>query len=118
MTLLSKAVAIADKVTQNLGMQGQVTHKMFTGDGGTGDPQYATKKRFAAIEQKVRQVRSFSGEMVTSTTKVTFVRPTPMGLEGGAHDLIVLPDGTGGPILSTGGPVDASGQLIAEAYLG
>ena len=118
MTLLSKAVAIADKVTQGLGMQAQVTHKLFTGDGGVGDAAYSVKTRKAVVEQKLRQVRSFSGELVASTTTVTFVRPTVMGVGGGAHDLIILPDGTGGPIVGVGAPVDASGQLIVEAYLG
>lgn len=118
MTLLSKAVAIADKVTLALGMQAKVTHKLFTGDGGVGDAAYTSKTRTAVVEQKLRQVRSFSGELVTSTATVTFVHPTPMGVEGGAHDKIILPDGSGGPVVGTGGPVDASGQLIVEAYLG
>lgn len=118
MTLLSDVVKVIDEVTQGLGMQAIVTHKVFTGDGGIGDAAYTIKKRKAAVTQKLRQVRSFSGELVASNTTVTFVRPTTMGVDGGAHDLIILADGTGGAVVGVSAPHDASNQLIAEAYLG
>lgn len=119
MTLLSNAVRIANKVTLGLRMQAQdgqqVTLKTFTGDGGVGAPVYSSKKRDAVVEKKLRQVRSFSGILTTSSVTVTFLDPT---VAVKPNDQIILADGTGGEVIGAGGPVDASGQLLTEAYIG
>ncbi len=115
MTLLFNAVRIADKVTKALKMQTRVTLKMFVSDGGKGDPTYKSSKYDAIVERKQRQVRSFSGELVLSTSSVTFVNGT---VNVGEHDVILLPDGSGGPVVGTSNPMDEGGKLITEAYLG
>lgn len=119
MTILSDAVAIANEVTNALEMQvagqQQILHRSFTGDGGVGAPQYKNQKRNAVVSKKTRQVRSFSGALVVSTTQVTFLNPRVVVKE---HDLIILADKSGGPVIGTASPVDASGVLMTEAYLG
>lgn len=115
MTLLSNAVAIANKVTKSLKFQAVVTHQSYVSDGGTGDPTYTSKKRDAIVSKKQRKVRSFSGELVASSSSVTFLDPK---VSVGQRDIILIPDGTGGEVVGTGGPVDASGQLMTEAYIG
>lgn len=119
MTLLSNAVRLANKVTLGLKMQAQgdkkVTLQKYLGDGGVGSPTYSSKKYDAVVEKKQRQVRTFSGELGVSGTTVTFLVPSIVVTE---RDRIVLADGTGGEVIAVGGPVDASGQLLLECYLG
>lgn len=118
MTLLSNAVALANKVTKGLKMQAQdsqqVTLKTYTGDGGRGNPTYDDALLDAIVEKKIRQVRTFGGLLAGSLHTVTFLDPAVSVRE---HDQIFLADGTGGDVLGSGGPVDASGQLMTEAYL-
>jgi len=59
-------------------------------------------------------VRTFAGILATSSHTVTFLDPAVVVRE---HDQVYLADGTGGDVMGSGGPVDASGQLITEAYL-
>jgi hypothetical protein len=113
MTILSQGVSIIDSVTKSLGMQGDVKHKMFTGDGGVGDAAFKTVNRQAAIEMKQRQFRTFSGELGVSKAVLTFTTPIPIT----EFDEIYLADGTGGKVMGVGTPVDATGHLIAEVYL-
>src|SRR6185503_18298322 len=105
MTLLSNAVAIADRVTRSLKMQAQdsqkVTLRSFTGDGGVGAPAYADKKYDAVVEKKQRQVRSFSGVLTMANATVTFLKPS---IRVKPNDQIVLADGTGGEVIGAGGP--------------
>lgn len=122
MSLLSGAVKIANDVTLSLGMQAQgakkVTLKKFSSDGGTGSPIYtpsAGTKYSAVVEKRQRQVRTFSGALAVSNTTVLFLDPA---IVVGEHDVIVLHDGSGGEVIGCGGPVDESGQLLTEVYLG
>lgn len=122
MSLLSNAVKIANSVTLGLGMQAQGSQKVtlmtLSTDAGIGAPVYtpsAGKKYNAVVEKKQRQVRSFSGDLVMSSTTVLFLDPKIVVAAG---DQIILADKSGGLVLGTSGPVDASGQLITEAYLG
>lgn len=115
MSLLSNAVKVADSVTKSLGMQVRVTVKQFVQDGGTGDNVEKDVKASAVVSKKTRTVRSFGGELVAVSTTVTFVNGK---ITIGEHDRIFLPDGSGGPVVGTSSPVDASGKLITEAYLG
>lgn len=122
MTILSDAVALIDGITLGLGLQAsgtkRVTLKSFAGDGGVGAPAYSPplgKKYDAVVDKRQRLVRGFSGQMVTANTTVIFLKPSIVVKE---NDVIVLSDGSGGEIIGTSSPVDASGQLLTEAYLG
>ena len=121
MTLMSDVVALVDDITFDLGMQAQgakrVTLKKFTGDAGTGAKSWdAGKKYSAVVEKKQQMVRGEGGEMVASHTTVTFLKPTVVAEP---KDMIVLPGETAGyEIMAVSGPIDASGQLIRECYLG
>lgn len=115
MTLLSSAVKIANKVTAGLKFQPTVKHHSYVGDGGQGAPTYTIKSRPAIVDKKQRLVRTFSGTLEMSSASVTFLDPT---IVCKPKDLIFLPDTTGGEVIGTGGPVDESGQLISENYLG
>lgn len=119
MTLLSDAVKIANDVTLGLQMQSQgakqITLQKYDGDGGVGAPQYTSKKYDALVEKKQRQVRTFSGELGVSHATVTFLVPTIVVSE---KDRIVLSDGTDGAVIGISGPMDESGQLLRECYLG
>lgn len=117
MSIVSRAVAIADKVTKNLKMQGYVTHYSYSSDGGKGDPVETITKPYAVIDKKQRLIRTFSGEMAVSNTQVMILKPGVTVKEG---DRIILKDGTGGPVIGIGGFVDgeSNAQAFTEAYLG
>jgi len=118
MSILSDAVALANTITKSLQMQAQgsqrVTLKNFISDGGSGNPTYSDTLHDAVVEKKIRQVKTFAGTIATSTHTVTFLDPAVVVKE---HDQIFLADGTGGDVMSSGGPVDATGQLLTEAFL-
>lgn len=113
MSILSKAVDVANNVTRKMGMQVSVTVKTLTTDAGVGDPQYKTRSLFGVLEFKQRLVRTDSGEMVTSNSNVTFVGPVNIAI----GSTIVFKDGSKGVVISAESPVDASGKLITRAYL-
>lgn len=117
MSLLSNAVALANKVTGSLGMQVDVTWTPITTDGyGTRVPgTVATIK--AIVDWKQRNVVTRSGETATSRATVTILDPT---IIIGFNDLLVLPDGSTGPILAMSGPMDSSSPtpLLTEISIG
>lgn len=117
MSLIGDVVGIVDGVAGNLGFKSKVTHRMFTGDAGKGDDAYKNVVRRAIVDKKQRQVRGFDGALVMSTTTVTFLDPA---IVVGQFDLIVLDDGSGGPLVGVGGFIDGgtNRQAYAEAYLG
>lgn len=117
MSILSQAVKIADKVTKSLKMQSEVTHYSFAGDGGNGAPTYKPTngtKRFAIVDEKQRQVRSFSGTLVPSNATVLFVGKVAVK----PNDQIKLADGTWGEVVGEGGFIDKESKVYTEVYLG
>lgn len=112
MSLLSSGVAIADSVTNALGMQAKVTHGRYVTDSGTGDPTWKTTVRRGVVSRERKLVLDSGGREVVSGTNVTFVGNVPVN-EG---DELVL-DGAKCLIKAVKSPVDVTGRLITEAYL-
>jgi hypothetical protein len=117
MSVISRGVAIANRVTKKLKMQSSVTLKSLTGDSGRGDDAFSSKPLTAIVDKKQRVIRAFDGTEKVSGTTVTFLDP---GVVVGENDIIRLADGSGGPVLGVGGFVDGSTdrQALTEAYLG
>jgi hypothetical protein len=115
MSLLSDVVGIANEVTKSLGFQAKVTVRKTGQDNGTGDSEVTTAKYDAVIEKRIRQVRDSTGQLVASSSNVMFLDPT---IKISMSDQIILPDGTGGPIITISSPVDTSGNLLTQVYLG
>lgn len=118
-------VAIADAVTRPL--QPTVSFERCTGWDGEGTLSYAegVVPLQALVEEKQRNVRTTSGNLTISSVTVTFLDVAALaaatsGAGVQVRDRITLPDGRTGPILNTGGFVDAgTGQPVAtEVYLG
>lgn len=104
-------VAVANTITKPL--QTTVIYEHCTGDDKYG-PTYGPKISLVAIvDMKTQQVRTREGLLSTSRCQVTFLDVAAVvaatGVDGRIRDidLITLPDGTGGAILSVGGFVDA-----------
>jgi hypothetical protein len=115
MGLLDSAVAIADKITQSLGLQTVVSHQTITVFEGNGNRIPGAVVSCPAIVVKKQQlVKTANGEMVMSQAYVTFLSPIVIGL----YDIITLPDGTTGPILNTEGFVAAVNPILTEVWLG
>jgi len=113
--VVRSGVAIANSVTGDL--QATVTHRVFVRAGGSGQSIYTNVSRKALVTRKQRLVRSSSGDMSKSQAEVTFLDP---GVVVNELDIIILPDGTSGPIINSAGFVDAQTghPILTQVYLG
>jgi len=117
-------VAVADKVTRPL--QSTVSYRRWTGQDGNGDATFAAAVDLLAIvDWKQRQVRTITGLLSVSRAAITFLDVAALlAATGGAgigdDDVIVLEDGTTGPILDMAGFVDPGTAIpiATEVYLG
>lgn len=122
--VLRSAVVIADTVTKPL--QPFVTYSRYTGEDEYGTKTYATAVQLAAIvDWKQKQVRTLSGVLSVTRSSVMFLDINALDAATGGegiddNDLIVLPDGTTGPILDMSGFIDAGTghPLATEVLLG
>ena len=123
--VLRTGVKIADAITKPL--QPEVSFERCTGSDGFGTLAYAEGivPLRAIVEEKQKNVRTSSGELTISSVTVTLLDvdalvAATVGAGVQVQDRITLPDGRTGPILNTGGFVDAgTGRPIAtEVYLG
>lgn len=116
MSLLGSMVGLANSLTQNLGLQADVTYYPYVASDGAGKRSYGpAQARKALYTRKMKLVRSLSGEMVMSTAQVVFLDPTTIN----ELDKIVLPDGSTQPILTTDAFVDGSNSpILTEIFLG
>lgn len=124
--LVRGAVALANNLTGSL--QSSVSHEAWTGQDAFGEATYAAPvTRQAIVEQRIAQFRSQpSGEMVTTTAKVTFLKPiTPNGAAGrnepvDSRDRITLQDGATGPLVNISNFIDpTTGRgYLTEVWLG
>lgn len=116
MTLLNRCVAIVDRTSKRLGLQSDIQFRQWISSDGAGAGTFtAWTSRQAVVTFAQKLVKSFDGEMVTSTATVVFLDPTVVG----QLDEIILPDGSTGVIVGLDGPMDASNAtLITQIYLG
>lgn len=110
-------VALADDLTQQFGLQADVTYTAAVAVDGAGKditPGVPVVRK--AIVNKIQKlVKNADGQLVLCQAYVGFLQPTPISV----NDTIVLADGTTGPILSIQGFVDGSnGPILTEVYLG
>lgn len=125
LTVLRSGVKIADKVTKPL--QATVMHAAWTGSDDYGAGSYATPvARRAIVDQQQHEHRTRSGELVATQAYIGFLEPiAPNGAAGRTepidpNDVIILPDGTSGPIVDISGFIDAgTGRpLFSEVWIG
>lgn len=128
---LRAGVKTVNKITQDGGMQAVVQFRHFTYVDEYGNKTYTpdasqpAAELKAIVDWKQRQVRTTTGVLSVSRASVTFLDVAALALatnnEGVAdEDIIVLPDGTTGPILDMSGYIDpGTGQPLAtEVFLG
>jgi len=121
---LRLAPAIANKVTKDA--QPFVTYKKAVKDDSYSGWSYPSEVKLQAIvDWRQKQVRTLEGVLSVSRAAVTFLDiealKTATNGEGiDDHDIIILPDGTTGPILDMAGFIDAETglPLATEVYLG
>jgi len=123
--ILRTGVAIADSVTKDI--QAYVMYTKSAGadfEGNPTTPGAAISLR-AIVDWKQQQVRTQGGELTVTRATVLFLDVDALiaatnGEGIGDEDIIVLPDGTTGPILDMGGFIDAGTghPLATEVFLG
>jgi len=116
MSLLGGLVAVANSLTQSLGLQADVTYRRYLHSDGAGKRFYeAGVVRRAIYMRDVKKVMTFSGELAVSNAQVVFLDPTIIN----EFDEIVLPSGMTQPIIGTSAFVDVSnGPILTEIFLG
>lgn len=127
MSLVAGLVALADSLTQSFGLQADVVYWAYSYSDGAGKRYYApAAARRAIYTRKMKQVRTFSGEMAVSSAQIVFLDPTTVS----EFDKIVTPVGgvidvsenardAAQPIIGTDGFHDVSNAaILTEIYLG
>lgn len=120
---LRDGIALANSLTMSLqtandGKTGIVKHTPFLSVDGSGSRTYgSTVLRPALVDWKQRQVRTMTGELTVSRASVTFLDPAVVIND---DDIIVLPDGTTGPILDMSGFIDGGtgNPFFTQVWLG
>jgi hypothetical protein len=134
---LRGGVAVANTVTKQL--QGTVMYSRFQSDPtGSGDRTYfqAPSQQMpgnplpavplqAIVEWKQRVVRTRTGELAVSSSNVLLLDVAALAAATGGNgigpfDVLVLPDGTTGPILNISGFMDSgtTQPLATQVFLG
>jgi hypothetical protein len=122
--VVRSAVKIADNVTKPL--QATVTYQRYLSSDAYGTKVYGGVVSLRAIvDWKQKQLRTPEGVLSVSRASVMFLDVAALvsatsgnGIDD--NDLIVLPDGTTGPILDMAGFIDAGTKqpLATEVFLG
>jgi hypothetical protein len=121
--IIRNAVALANDLTMDLqtendGKSGIVTRIPFLSVDGSGNKTYGPPQKLPAIvDWKQRQLRTTTGELSVSRASVMFLDPKVVVDD---DDIIILPDGTTGPILDESGFIDGgtSNPFFTEIWLG
>lgn len=137
LTGLRAGIATANKITKPL--QATVQFRHFVGASGTGERMYLPPEGEPAIELlaivdwKQKHLRTPTGELTVSRASVLFLdivalRAATTVLDGSNlveegindQDMIILPDGSTGPIIDMGGFIDADTghPVYTEVWLG
>lgn len=135
LTIIRNGVATIDKVTKSL--QAPVVFQRCTGTDGVGNPTFKSSVTLGAIvEQKMKVIKTMSGEEIMTTATVTFINipallaatPQISGPSGEVvshagevvtRDKITLPNGRTQPVVAIGGFIDAGlgAPVATEVYL-
>ncbi len=121
---LRLGVRIANNVTQDA--QCTVTYKKAVPDSTFGGVSYPSAVPLKAlVDWKQTQVRTMTGLLSVSRAVVTFLDVDALSSATNGDgiddkDIIILPDGTTGPILDLAGFIDAgtAQPLATEVFLG
>lgn len=127
--IVRAGVKIADGVTKPL--QATVGFRHYVSSDAFGakiyDPPEAQPAALllAIVDWRQKQLRTMQGTLSVSRASVTFLDVAAVAAATGGegiddHDIIILPDGTTGPILDMSGFIDAgTGQAVAwEVFIG
>lgn len=121
-TLIRAQIANANQQLMSLQTnakgEGIVLHTPFLSVDGSGAKVYgSTVKRPAIVDWRQRQVRTITGELTVTRAMVMFLDPKVVVDE---QDILVLPDGTTGPILDMSGFIDADtgNPFFTQVWLG
>lgn len=125
LTILRSGIKQARSIT--LDLQPVIQHKAWIGQNVYGEPVYAPAiSRNAIVNVENHLHHTSSGEVVDTAAYVAILEPIkPNGTPGrqepiDGRDLIILPDGTTGPIVSIEGFFDAETKrpMFSEVWLG
>lgn len=128
--IIRSGVATASNVTADI--QALVVHSPWIGDlggsaSGKGKAAYgAPIPRRAFVNTGAQELKMKDGQSVLIKAKIVFLDPIPPNGAAGrrepidVQDKIVLPDGTTGPIIDTGGLLDAgtTAPFVNTVFLG
>lgn len=122
---IRSAVKIAKDVTSSL--QVEVTLRAWKDQDEAGANVYASSVKYPAIvDQKQQERKTSSGKIVMTRASVMILKPvTPNGAAGRVEpidprDILILHDGTTGPIVEASGFVDAGTErpFFHEVWIG
>jgi len=121
-----KALRLAPKIADTIVPQPEVTFKKAVADSSYEGWSYPTSVQVpAVVDWKQKQVRTLAGTLSVSRASVMFLNVADVAnMTNGEgindNDIIILPDGTTGPILDMAGFIAAeTGQPLAtEVFLG
>lgn len=114
--LIRDGVALANKMTEDI--QAKVIHRAYLSSTGSGKKLYSPDvSRPAIVDWEQRQIRTLSGNLSVSRATVTFLDPSVVVDD---NDIIILPDGTTGPILDMSGFIDSGTghPYLTKVFLG
>ena len=130
MGLLDGGIQIADNLLKSFGLECDITHRAYTGQNGYGTETYADAVTRKAVVDYTRKQRLVEGKLITVVATVTILEAVtangattnpPRSEPIDPRDIIVLPDGTTGPIHSVPDSVvnPATGRpFLNTIYLG
>lgn len=127
--IVRASVKIADGVTKPL--QATVSFWHFVSADGEGTKTYSPDRASTGVQLRAivdwtqKHLRTMSGELSVSRASVMFLDLDALNAATGGegvddNDVIVLPDGTTGPILDMKGFIDAGTghPVMTEVFLG
>lgn len=132
--LITSGIKTADRLTGGpKGAQCELPYRAWVGQDEWGKPVYDppsdqdSSSIFALVEQKLEsRLDTATGRVIETKAKLTILKPVPPNGAGGRiepidpRDLILLPDGTSGPIyLPQGMTNPGTGQpFMLEVWIG
>lgn len=124
--IISSAVKTADKITKSV--QVEVQHHAWESNDRWGKPVYADPIPRRAIYDSKQESKfdTATGKVIQTKGKLTFLEPIPPNGATGRiepidnRDLLILPDGTTGPIFKPEGLLnpDINRPFLIELWIG